>query len=539
MSNLLRGTMLLTGASFLSKFLGMVYVIPFTNIVEEEGMTLYSYAYTPYSIILSISTVGVPLAVSKFVSKYNALDDYHTSMRMFKWGLSLMAITGFLAFLVLFFGAETIARFTIDPRTEDITIDDVKHVIQMVSVALIIIPAMSIVRGFFQGHQSMGPTAVSQVVEQIVRILFLLISVFIIMVLLNGDVTVAIGYATFAAFIGGLASFTVLYWYWQKRKAYIKDNVIKQKKKSNIPKVHLFQELFRYAGPFVLVGIATPLYQLVDQFTFSRAMAEIGQEDISSIAYSSFNLQGHKLVIIPVTIATGLSLALLPEITKAFNLNQMTRVKNQINQALQIIMFFVLPSVFGLMILSDEIYGSLFGYRTIEISGPLFAWYTPVALCFAFFTVTSSILQGIEQQRFTVISLTVGLLIKILCNALMIQMIGGAKGAILTTIVASGAAVFLNLWQIKKTIGFPYRKFMKLTALMGIFTAIMSIILLLLKWLLGIILNFDDNRLIAFIVVMITVTIGGIIYLYLSYVSTLLERVIGKKIRPLDKLFGR
>src|SRR5690625_3299412 len=109
MSNkIVRGTLLLTGATFLSKFLGMIYVIPFNELVGEIGGTLYSFAYTPYNILITFSTIGVPLAVSKFVSKYNSLQDYKTGLKVFKAGILLMAITGFSAFLLLFFGAETL-----------------------------------------------------------------------------------------------------------------------------------------------------------------------------------------------------------------------------------------------------------------------------------------------------------------------------------------------------------------------------------------------------------------------------------------------
>src|SRR5690625_6076742 len=91
------------------------------------------------------------------------------------------------------------------------------YVIQMVSFALLLIPAMSVVRGFFQGNQSMGPTAVSQVIEQVVRIIFVLVSVFLIIKVYDGSIGLAVGLATFATFIGALASCAVLWRYWRKR----------------------------------------------------------------------------------------------------------------------------------------------------------------------------------------------------------------------------------------------------------------------------------------------------------------------------------
>src|SRR5690606_37530758 len=159
---------------------------------------------------LSLSTVGIPLAVSKFVSKYNTLEDYYTSYRIFKIGILIMLATGFISFLIMFSAADLIAKFTMDEKGKYISLDDVKFVIRMVSFSLIIIPSMAIVRGFFQGNQSMGPTAVSQVVEQIARIVFLLVAVFIVIRVVDGENVTAIGWATFAAFIGGVASWIVL-----------------------------------------------------------------------------------------------------------------------------------------------------------------------------------------------------------------------------------------------------------------------------------------------------------------------------------------
>jgi len=540
MSKIVKGTMLLTGATFLSKFLGMIYVIPFQALVGDAGGTLFNFAYTPYNILISISTIGVPLAVSKFVSKYNSLGDYATGLRIFKAGIIVMMMTGFLAFITLFFSAEFLASKMITNEdvnnVEQITVADVTMVIRMVSFALLIIPAMSIVRGFFQGYESMSPTAVSQVVEQIVRIIFLLIASFIVIKVFNGTIATAVGFATFAAFVGGIASCVVLWIYWRRRRNQIRLNIKEQPFTNHIPMKDLFLELFSYAGPFVLVGLATPLYQLVDQFTFERAMTAINQRDIFEVTYAAINFYGHKLVIIPVTIATGLSLAILPALTKSFTQNEQTVLNQQINQSLQIVLVLVIPASIGLLTVSDVAYGSLFSLKHIHITGPLLAWYAPVSLLFALFIVSSSILQGINQQRFAVISLSTGLLIKILFNIQLIHMFS-AKGAIFGTALAVGTAVSLNLWQVKRSIHFSFKQTFKRTILILIFSTIMALVIYGIKALLSTVFAYKDSRLDATITLMITVGIGGFVYLYLSYKSTLLERTLGHQVRIFDRFF--
>src|SRR5699024_1721255 len=160
--------------------------------------------------------------MSKTVSKYNALGDYATVRLTFRIGTLFMFLTGFVSFLLLFFGADILAGWmstNTDPA-EGIVIDDVALVIKAVSFALLIIPAMSMMRGFFQGHESMGPSAVSTVTEQIVRILFVLISVFVVIVILDGTIATAVGFATFGAFVGAVGSWAVLLYYWKKRKPF-------------------------------------------------------------------------------------------------------------------------------------------------------------------------------------------------------------------------------------------------------------------------------------------------------------------------------
>ena len=535
--NMIRGTMLLTVATFLSKFLGMIYVIPFNAIIGTDGGTLYSFAYTPYNILLSISTVGVPLAVSKFVAKYNSLGDYATGLRVYRYGLMMMLGTGIVTFLALFFSAEWFAGLMISSdEASSISVADIAMVLRMISFALIIIPAMSISRGFFQGYHSMGPTAVSTVIEQIVRIIFVLGASYIIIYVMNGEIATAVGFATFAAFIGAVASCLVLAYYWRKRKPYIDQQLRAQTTSYDLPIKSIAKEMIVYAIPFVIVGLATPLYQLVDQFTFERAMRAIGESDVFTIYYAAINLYGHKIILIPVTLATGMSAAIIPALTKSFTENDQAGLSEQINKALQIIVVLVIPACIGLVVLSDVAYGALYGLNNIDLTGHVLAWYGPVALLFALFTVSAAILQGINKQSFAVISLTSGLLVKVIFNMSLIHTFG-AKGAVLGTGLAVGVAVVLNLWKMKQSIGFSFKPTLKITVLVLIFSAIMFLAVWLTKFVLGLFLNYSEVHLYTVIVLGLSVLVGAYVYLWLSYKSTLLEKVLGERTNILRKIF--
>src|SRR5699024_10287891 len=119
----------------------------------------------------------------------------------------------------------------------------------------------------------------------------------------------------------------------------------------------LFKELFSYAGPFVFVGLAIPLYQQIDAITFTRTLMNLGYDQaVIDNSFSNINLYGHKLIMIPITLATGMSLSVLPSLTKSFVDRNYKVLFRQINQSLQIIMLLILPSVIGMSLLSNEIW---------------------------------------------------------------------------------------------------------------------------------------------------------------------------------------
>ncbi|WP_027964203.1 putative polysaccharide biosynthesis protein [Halalkalibacillus halophilus] len=535
-SNIMRGTMMLTGANFLSKVLGILYVIPFYALVGETGGALFQYAYTPYMIFISIATLGIPLAMSKFVSKYHALGDYQTKEAMFKSGMLLMLVMGVVCFLIMFFTAGLLANFVVPSEQLSNSVEDVKFVIQMVSFALIVIPPMSLVRGYFQGHESMGPTAVSVVVEQVVRIVFLLAAAYMVLHVFQGTVSLAVGLATFAAFVGALASAVILAGYYKRRKPYIDEELATVAGEDpKLSKKQMYIEMLTYAGPFILVGIATPLYQFVDTLTFNRAMTSIGQGEMSEELLSVIVLYGHKLAIIPVTIATGLALAVLPAITRAFTEDNPKQYNSYINQALLIIFLLILPAVVGLSLLSDQAYGTFYSIDSISYAGPLLGYYAPIALFFALFTVTAAILQGLNKQNFAVISLAIGLFVKITFNMPLITQFG-ATGAVLATGLAVGSASILNLIVIYRVTRFDLKALTKKLLLIIILAIVMGAIVVLVRSSVG--LLFDElSKMMVFTQLVTSVVIGGYVYLWLAYKTTLLERLLGERVKKISKIF--
>ncbi|MBI0576683.1 polysaccharide biosynthesis protein [Neobacillus cucumis] len=523
-SKLLRGTFILTFGTILSKVLGLFYVIPFYQIVGSSGTALYQYSYVPYTIFISIATAGVPLAVSKFISKYNALEEYAVGRKLFKSGLVIMLSTGFVSFLILYFSAPLFAEMMFT-KNEDVgsSLKDITTVIRAVSFALIVVPFMSLIRGFFQGHQSMGPSAVSQVIEQIVRITFTLAGAYVVLHWLNGSTVQAVSVATFAAFVGAIGSLLMLFWYWYKRKHYLDELLIHDKGTINISLKEIYKEIVLYAAPFVFVGINNPLFQAIDQFTFYRAL---GATEYAKNAFSILNFESHKIVIIPVSLATGFSLALVPSITKAFVEKDRSGLNHQLNQAFQVLLYLTLPAAIGLSLLAEPVYTVFYEHKMLGVE--VLRAYAPVAILFSLYYVTASVLQGINEQRFTVLTLLVGLLIKLSLNIPLIQK-WGPQGAVLATTLGYMAAISINLFVIKKFVEFQYRLVFRRSLLIFIFAGCMWAGCEIVYRLLTLFLS-PASKGQSLIIIVITAAVGAAIYFYLGLKSGLINRLFGDRV---------
>ncbi|MFD1706784.1 oligosaccharide flippase family protein [Siminovitchia sediminis] len=531
-SKLIRGTFILTLGTILSKVLGLLYVIPFYKIIGgADQAALYTFGYVPYTIFISIATAGVPLAVSKYIAKYNALEEYAVGRKLFRSGIYVMLGTGVVSFLAMYGLAPWLAEIVLKGAESEYSTEDVAAVIRAVSFALLIIPVMSLMRGFFQGHQSMGPSAVSTVVEQLARIIFLLSGAFIVLYVLKGSMVTAISVATFAAFIGGLSSFAVLLWYWKKRKPGLDELLQHDRRSMDVSLPNMYKEILMYAFPFVMVGIANPLYQFIDQITFTRAMAAAGNASGALDALGILNMTTHKLVIIPVSLATAFALTIVPLVTESFVKNDRRQMFRQLDQTFQVLLFITMPAAIGLSLLAEPMYTMFYEYD--EYGAQVLRAYAPVAILFALYSVTAAILQGINEQRFTMLSLLTGLLVKLAVNIPLIRLFA-AEGAVYATALGYGTAIFINFIVIKKFARYPLKLVYRRTILIGIFNLVMAVpVYLIYKGLLWFLT--PESTIQSILIIVICAGAGAVIYGYLGLKSGLADRLFGSRVQKIKQ----
>lgn len=529
-NKLVRGTFFLTLATLITKILGMLYLIPFYAIMGgEENLALYGYAYTPYTIMLSIAAAGVPGAVSKYVAKYNALGAYRTSQKLYRSSLWVMIGSGIIAFLALYIAAPYIANLqTLAAGSGEgsWSAEEVTRIIRIIGIAVIIIPFMATFRGIFQGFESFGPTSASSVVEQIVRIAVLLTGAYVILYLFDGTVQAANEIAVFAAFIGGLGAIITLLVFWRKRQPHIQKMVESDDTGYDFSYREMYGEIIRYGIPFIIVGISIPVLIFIDQLTHNNGLALAGvPAEYHDKWFGMLNLTTHKLVMIPTSLAAAFAITILPFITKNFQRKKMDDVHHQVKLMIMMLLFFAVPAAAGMMILSAPLYTSFFEYNEMAIKILLF--YAPVSIIISLFSITCSIVQGIDKQNLTLYVVLAVLVTKLAVNIPLIMQFH-TVGAVMGTALALGLGVILNLWIIKKYGKFHIRPLMKPLLQIGFYTVVMllavEVVYLLLMFYLDV-----EQKLDSVIILAITVPIGAAVYILMSFRSGLADEILGAR----------
>ncbi|MCX7571987.1 polysaccharide biosynthesis protein [Tumebacillus sp. DT12] len=437
----LRGALVLGLAGILSKLLGSVYTIFLQNIIGDRGIGLYQMAYPIYSTLLILSTAGFPVAVSKFVAEHIALGDYTGAKKVFRVSSVLLAVTGVAFFLLLFFGADEFARMFGDA--------DAAYAIKMIAPALLVVPLMSAIRGYFQGWQRMEPTATSQLVEQFVRVGTILALATLLLQWGYSEAHAAAG-AAFGAFTGGLCGFVVLLGYAWRKREYFRHDV---RMKNKVPPQRTWavvKKLCWYAFPVSLGALVVPLMNNIDVVTVVNLLKQCGYSQAE--ATEMFGLltgRAFKLMLLPTTFASAIGTALMPAIAAAIAIRNMRQVSARMELSMRMTMLVALPSAVGLALLAEPIDIMLFK----DMQGSeVIVWIAAATLFASIQLTTSAILQGIGRVYLPVRNLFIGAVAKLGLNVALIPLFG-INGAALATVVSYLIATMLNLYSMYRRTG--------------------------------------------------------------------------------------
>lgn len=525
---LVRGTFLLTASILITKILGILYLIPFYAIIgDEKNLAPFTYAYQPYTIMITIATAGVPLAAAKYVSKYNALGAYKVSQKLYRSSFIVMSITGLIGFLSLFFLSPTIAQLTLANKggiEGGWKVEDITNVIRTISFVVLFIPLLATWRGIFQGFNSMGPTAVSEVTEQIARIAFILGGSYIVLYVMDGSVLVANQVATFAAGIGAIVALLTLLYYWIKRRHLIKAEVAQDTSDIDVSYVKIYKEIIKYSIPFVIVSLCFPIINLIDQFTHNTGLAIGGvNSSLHDVYFTMLSMTTNKIVMIPTSLAAGFAVSLVPFITNTYNSGRIDEMHIQIRKSLGVLLYLTVPASLGIMVLAQPLYNVFYSYSPMGTE--ILFWYAPVSILIALLSVTASMLQGIDKQALTVWIVIGALGVKAIINLPLIIAFN-TLGAVLGTAIALLIAVALNCYVLWKHANYKFNVTIQHTLRILFYTIIMMLFVELSYFIISLIID-PTSKLGALIVLIVGALVGMIVYGYLTMRSRLADEFFG------------
>lgn len=495
----LKGALILGAAGVIVKILGAFFRIPLANLIGAEGMSYYQSVYPIYTLFLTIATAGFPTAVAKLVSEKVAVGDYKGANKVFKVSHTVLFVTGIIAFGILFFGAEYIVTVIIKNP-------EALYSMKAIAPALLFVPAMSAYRGYFQGRREMSKYAVSQIIEQVFRVILgLSLAYFLMKTYTDKGVVYGAAGAMFGATIGSVASITFLMIIYLANSRQRKLEMKASKNFRDERLSTIIKKLLVIAIPIIIGASVMPLVNLVDSVIVQRRLQEAGFTVLQ--AKSMFGqLTGMALTIInlPSVITTAMSLSLVPSIAEAYAIGNKAKARKDTKSAIKITLLIVLPAAFGLASLATPIMQLLYPKQPASI-GFILLTLTPCVIFLGLMQTLTGILQGMGKPMIPVIALAVGMVFKVVISYTLtgiydINVIGSALG----TVVAYFIAAMINLIYVKKVMNIKFSK--KEFFIKPLITVTTMFVVVKLSY--GLVSKLLGNN----IATLISIVIGGIVY---------------------------
>lgn len=399
---------ILAVASIITRIIGMLYKIPMTNMIGSEGMAYYNTAYEIYSIVLILSSLSIPLALSKLISAREQNKEYKASSRIFRLTMMLACVTGGIASLVIWFGAGYFAEMTGYPSA--------KYPLRILAPTIFVVAVLGVLRGFFQGRRTMVPTAVSQIIEQIVNAVISILAAYLLMrSFQNEDSQAAHGAAggTLGTLCGAVAGVLFLGFVFYLNRDYVKR---KERQDVNSKKESSFELLKAICLTLLPIILSQTVYQIsgiLDIGIFGNYMETIGvSESQSAVLQEAYTNKYRQLTNVPVAIASALSAAIVPALAASYQERNVLDIKKKIHSSIKMNMIIAMPAAVGMGVLGPQLIQLLYPGSTV-LSGNLLRMGSIAIVFFAYSTMTNGILQGLGKLRTPVIHAAVSLMIHI------------------------------------------------------------------------------------------------------------------------------
>ncbi|MBU8908435.1 putative polysaccharide biosynthesis protein [Desertibacillus haloalkaliphilus] len=443
-----RGAIFLAVAALLTKVMSAAYRIPYQNIAGDLGFYAYQQIYPFYGMALTLSIYGFPVVISKLVSERHAYGDKLGANQIARTAFYSLSVFSFVIFISLYMGAGWLAQIMADPN--------LTTALKVISLSFLLIPVLSVLRGYHQGIENMIPTAVSQVSEQGVRVFVILVLSYLFVINGHGPYAAAIG-AAIGSVVGGLVAIVVLVTFSRKKLLFNQ-----RTKSAHVNEAMIIKQLF-FQGFLICISVLVFIFfQFIDAMTMIRFLKASGIDAESAKTAKGVFDRGQPLLQLGTIVATAFSLALVPMITKARANGKHHLARKQGELALRLTVIVAASATAGLIVIIEPTNVMLY----MNNDGSAVLSILAVTILFSSVVITTSaILQGLDYVKLPAIHIIIGVFVKLLLNVIMVPTYGTA-GAAVATVVAFIVVAGLNIWAIVRIDGIEKPKSKRIFAIL-------------------------------------------------------------------------
>lgn len=513
---------ILAAASIISRIIGMLYRLPVTNIIGDQGNSYYSAAYEVYNIILLISSYSLPLAVSKVVSAKVALGEHKNAWRSFKAAMYMSLVVGAVASAITFFGAGFFTGTLLNTPESELCL-------KVLALAIFVMAVMGVLRGYFQGMGTMMPTAVSQVIEQLVNAVVSIVAASMLYSYgasldqakgitdgTGGAVYGAAG-STLGTSLGAAAGLIFLVIVMLMYNRVLQKNL----RKDQVSQVQSYSSMLRMLVlTIVPVILSTAVYNIsgfIDQGVFKFLMLDVQNMDKDMVdVYWGIYVGKYKLLTnVPIAVASALSSSVIPALTRARMAGNRKEMRRKTENAIRMVMLICIPSAFGLTALGGPVL-DLLNWNTAPSAPIMFLIGSAAVIFYGLSTLTNGILQGIDHMQIPVRNAVIALASHLVVLVVLVQFAGiHIYGAVISYMFFAFLMCILNGLAIRKYL--HYRQEVKRTFLIP---GVASLIMALAVWLLYTPLeNLMGNKPATLLCLVLAVLIYGFFVLFLRGIT--------------------
>ncbi len=437
-------------SQFIIKVSGLIYKVYLTNKhgFGDTGNAIYSAGFQAYTLLLAISSIGVPNTISQLISSKVAVGDNKGAHRIFKVAIAIFGAIGFASSSFLFLNADKLANSYLGIPEAEMTIMALAPSIFVVSIS-------SVIRGYFNGREKISITANSQSIEQILKTILTIVTVEVFSILSKNDTVTMVAGAAIGTTTATFFSFIYLYIFYIKNKREIWKDVIssKQHKKEGISSI--IKAIMAISLPISITALLSSVNKSIDAFTVVNTISEFLGTEEAKLQYGILTGKVETLIVLPYSFNIAFAITLIPTISAAQASGEMEKAIKRINFSLLATILIALPCTAVLFVFAQPILKLLFPNAYL---GSLMLKISSLSIVFVAINQTvGGVLQGLKKVSVPIIAIGVGSIVKIVLNMILLPIEQlNINGAIIATIISHFATCLVSVIYLKKYIDIQF-----------------------------------------------------------------------------------